>query len=892
MKNNPFRIALTRFVVIAFLLVATAAHGAPAPGSDVLRATLANGLKVLIVRNTLAPVVTTEINYLAGSDEAPAGFPGMAHAQEHMMFRGSPDLSAGQLAEITADMGGMFDADTQQGVTQYFFTVPAKDLETALHVEAIRMAGVLDSDELWDKERGAIEQEVAQDLSDPGYVFYSKLLATLFKGTPYAHDALGTKASFDRTTGAMLRAFHKDWYAPNNAVLVIVGDVEPQKVLGQVRALFGRIPARRLPSRPAFNFSPAQAQVLHLDTDEPYGTAVIAFRMPGYDSPDYAASVVLADVLSSQRGELYDLVPQGKALSADFSLNPFRHAGIGFATAAFPRGGDATALTAEMRRVLADYLRVGVPAGLVEAAKRREVAAAEFQKNSVSGLASAWSQAVAVEGRSSPEEDIKAIQAVTPADVDRVARRYLDMSRAVTAVLTPKASGRPVAAKGFGGKESFAPKEVKAVDLPEWAQKDINRLEVPASTVKPVVYTLPNGLKLIVQRETVSNTVSLYGHIDNRPDVEQPKGQEGVNAVLAQMFSYGTRSLDRVAFQKALDDIAADESAGTDFSLQVLPDHFDRGLALLAENELDPALPEGAFKVVRGQAASAVAGQLQSPGYLAGRALSSALFPKQDPTLRQATPESVSNLTLDDVKRYYRDTFRPDMTTIVVIGNVTPERAKAEVEKYFGAWKARGPKPTTDLPPVPPNQPSATTVPDASRVQDQVILAETLGMNRFNPDYYALELGNHVLGGAFYATRLYRDLREETGLVYYVGSGYQIGKTRGVYIADFASDPGNVEKARDLIVRDLQQMRETPVTPAELRQAKTLVLRESSLAEASVDQIAAGIIHREILGLPLDEPTLAARRYIQLTAADVQAAYRKWIDPARLVQVTQGPDPK
>lgn len=892
MKNNPFRNALTRFVAIAFLLVATAAHGAPAPGSDVLRATLANGLKVLIVRNTLAPVVTTEINYLAGSDEAPAGFPGMAHAQEHMMFRGSPDLSAGQLAEITADMGGMFDADTQQGVTQYFFTVPAKDLETALHVEAIRMAGVLDSDELWDKERGAIEQEVAQDFSDPGYVFYSKLLATLFKGTPYAHDALGTKASFDRTTGAMLRAFHKDWYAPNNAVLVIVGDVELQKVLGQVRALFGRIPARRLPSRPAFNFSPAQAQVLHLDTDEPYGTAVIAFRMPGYDSPDYAASVVLADVLSSQRGELYDLVPQGKALSADFSLNPFRHAGIGFATAVFPKGGDATTLTAEMRRVLADYLRVGVPAGLVEAAKRREVAAAEFQKNSVSGLASAWSQAVAVEGRSSPEEDIEAIQAVTPADVDRVARRYLDMSRAVTAVLTPKASGRPVAAKGFGGKESFAPKEVKAVDLPEWAKKDINRLEVPASTVKPVVYTLPNGLKLIVQRETVSNTVSLYGHIDNRPDVEQPKGQEGVNAVLAQMFSYGTRSLDRVAFQKALDDIAADESAGTDFSLQVLPDRFDRGLALLAENELDPALPEGAFKVVRGQAASAVAGQLQSPGYLAGRALGSALFPKQDPTLRQATPESVSDLTLDDVKRYYRDTFRPDMTTIVVIGNVTPERAKAEVEKYFGAWKARGPKPATDLPPVPPNQPSATTVPDASRVQDQVILAETLGMNRFNPDYYALELGNHVLGGAFYATRLYRDLREETGLVYYVGSGYQIGKTRGVYIADFASDPGNVEKARDLIVRDLQQMRETPVTPAELRQAKTLVLRESSLAEASVDQIAAGIIHREILGLPLDEPTLAARRYIQLTAADVQAAYRKWIDPARLVQVTQGPDPK
>jgi zinc protease len=177
--------------------------------SQVVRATLNNGLRVVIVKNTLAPVATIIVNYLGGSNEAPPGLPGMAHAQEHMMFRGSPGLAANQLANITAAMGGRFNADTQQTITQYLFTVPVDDLEVALHLEAIRMRGVLDRETFWSQERGAIEQEVAQDLSNPQYIFFTQLLAAMFKGTPYAHDALGTKASFDQTTGAMLKQFHE-----------------------------------------------------------------------------------------------------------------------------------------------------------------------------------------------------------------------------------------------------------------------------------------------------------------------------------------------------------------------------------------------------------------------------------------------------------------------------------------------------------------------------------------------------------------------------------------------------------------------------------------------------------------------------------------------------------
>ena len=878
---------LSLLFLAAGLTPATAANG-----SDVLRATLPNGLHVVIVRNTLAPVVTTVMNYKVGSDEAPEGFPGMAHAEEHMMFRGSPGLSANQLANIAAGMGGEFDADTQQTITQYFFTVPVADLNVALHVEAIRMRGVLDTDKLWDKERGAIEQEVAQDLSNPEYVFYTRLLAAMFRGTPYAHDALGSRPSFNKTTGAMLHDFYSKWYAPNNAILVVVGNVDPQRTLAEVKGLFGSIPSKTVPSRPAVSLEPVSAQTLNLKTDLPYGLSLISYRMPGSSSPDFAAAEVLSDVLSSQRGTLYALVPEGKALYAGFSLDPLPGASLGYAVGAFSRQTTGDQVVDEMRKVLEDDLKSGVPADLVAAAKRHELASVEFQKNSVSGLAMAWSNALAVEGRQSPEDDVDAIQKVTVEDVNRVAREYLVQSRAITAVLTPQVSGKPISSKGFGGKESFAPKNTRNVELPPWAEAALKKLSIPRATVHPVVSTLPNGLKLIVQPESISDTVSIYGHIKNNPDLETPKGQEGADDELGQLFSYGSTTLDRIAFQKALDDIGADESAGTDFSLHVLSSHLDRGVDLLAQNELHPALPERAFRITQQQLAATVAQQLQSPDYLTGRAVNVALFPKTDPSLRQATPKTVSSLTLDGVRAYYGHVFRPDLGTIVVIGKVTPDEAKAVIEKYFGGWNATGPRPPTDLPAVPNNSPATTAVPDKSRVQDNATLAETLKLTRFSPDFYALQVGNHVLGGGFYATRLYQDLRENAGLVYYVGSSFEFGKTRSIYRVTYACDPPNVSKARAIIVRDLKQIQSKPVSPAELRQAKAMLLRGIPLAEGSVGSIAGGLIYRSTMGLPLNEAVLSAQKYVKITAPEVEKAFAKWIRPNDLVQVTEGPAPK
>lgn len=879
-------------LVLWLFLAVISAHAATDQQS-VLRAKLGNGLRVVVIRNSLAPVATVELNFKVGGDETPAGFPGMAHAQEHMAFRGCTGMTADQTAAIYAQLGGRDNADTQQTITQYFATVPAADIDVALQAQAACMHGIDDSEQQWSEERGAIEQEVARDLSNPTYKFIDRLNQDMFAGTPYAHDPLGTKSSFDATTGEMLKAFYNKWYSPSNAILVIVGDVDPATTLAKVKQWFGDVPNHPLPARPTVDLKPIKSETFTLDSNLPYTLGFIAYRLPGTDSPDYAASQILADVLASQRADLYGMVPAGKALAAEFAMaETYPKASVGFGVVALPAEANADAAMNEMRSILANYAQKGVPEDLIAAAIRSEVAQAEFQRNSIPGLADVWSNALAAEGRTSPDEDIEAIKRVTLADVNRVANRYLTDPNSISAVLKPVPTGQPVAGKGYGGAEEVTSAPTKPVELPAWAAGALANFKVPSNFIQVSDTKLPNGIRLIVKTDRTSPTVSVAGAVKHDSDLETPPGQEGVSNILDGLFSYGTKTLDRLAFQKALDDIAANESAGFRFSIDVLKEHFSRGVELLADNELHPALPSNAFAVVQQQTAQYVAGQLRSPGYRTSRALDLALLPAGDPVLREVTPATVGKITLDDVKQFYSATFRPDLTTIVVIGDVTPEEAKAVIGKWFGDWQAAGPKPDTVLPPVPLNKPSAANVADRQAVQDSVTLSEQMNLNRFDPDYYPLQLGNHVLGGGFYATRLYHDLRQVAGYVYTVDVSLRASESRATYSVTYGCNPENVSKARALIQRDLEQMRTQDVSPAELQQAKALLLRQIPLSESSEESVAGGILGRALIGLPLDEPIQAAKKYAEMSAEQVKAAFEKYLRPDDFVQIVRGPAPQ
>ncbi len=219
-------------------------------------------------------------------------------------------------------------------------------------------------------------------------------------------------------------------------------------------------------------------------------------------------------------------------------------------------------------------------------------------------------------------------------------------------------------------------------------------------------------------------------------------------------------------------------------------------------------------------------------------------------------------------------------------------QTQAMGKKWFGDWTASGAKPETTLPPAPLSEASAVNVANAEKVQDSIRLAEELPMNRFDPDYYTLQLGNHVLGGGLYATRLYRDLREETGFVYTVDVASPASKSRARNEVAYKSDPRNVLKARTRITRDRNRMRTDLVSSEELHQAKALLLRQLPLSESSEEAVAGGFLARAKVGLSLDETYRAAEQYAALTTEAMRTAFQRHAIPANLVQVVEGPAPQ
>lgn len=882
---------------VLFFLILTMV---PLPGNArspilpaVVRTTLSNGLRVVIVRTTLAPVAVVEMNYLAGSNEAPAGFPGTAHALEHMMFRGSPGLSANQLSEITAAIGGNCGARTLNTITQYYCAVPAQDIGVAIRIAAIRMRGLDVTQSAWKKERSIIDQEVAQKLSNPSYLLFTKLSTVMFSGTPYAYSPLGTQTSFDKTTAKLIKAFYAKWYAPNNAILLLVGDVDPQYALNLIQEQFSDIPRKVIPTKLKINLKHITDQTLRIPTDEPYGLSVVAFRFPGYDGNNYAASQILVEALDDARSIFHSPILRTDNFLAGFEARFLPQGGIGFAASIFHKGEHPGASTKGINNVIKIILKKGIPRDLILSAKRHAIAQVEFQKNSIGTLAQSWSTALALQGLESPDRMITAYRMLTVAGVNRVAREVLNQHHSVTVILTPQRSTGLSFTKSPGATTPLSAATEKIVNLPKWADSAFAHLKLPARTFDPTTTILPNGIRLIVQPTDISNTVSVYGRIASQPDLEQPRGQEGISELLDRLFSYGTTTLDRSAFQAALDRIAAQETAGTSFSIRAPAINFKRAVQLLAENVLHPPLRAQCFSVVQKQTAKFTSSQVRNSKFLFQRAITRALVPVDDPTLRQATPRSIMHLKLTDVRSYYNHVFRPDMTTIVVIGKVTSAEAESVIKTYFGHWVATGPKPDVNLHPIPLNTVSGQTlVTDKTKTRDTVILAETLGVNLTSPDRYSLELGNIVLGREGQASRLFRDLRQKAGLVYDVRSRFILTPSRGTFEVEYGCDPDKVTEAYSLVVRDLMEMQNKPLTTIELRLAKAFAMSNTLLGEASVQAIADGWTTRSAEGLPLDEPFIATKHYMEITAPKIQAAYKKWLRPSDLVETIMGPRPK
>jgi zinc protease len=282
---------------------------------------------------------------------------------------------------------------------------------------------------------------------------------------------------------------------------------------------------------------------------------------------------------------------------------------------------------------------------------------------------------------------------------------------------------------------------------------------------------------------------------------------------------------------------------------------------------------------------------MTSPDHLTDVALNKALFPPQDPVQKFATPQTAGAVTMDDVKAYYAKVYRPDMTSVVVIGDVTPDQAKATFEKYFGSWTAQGPKPDVALPSVPKNSAQSVTVPDVGRVQSDVQLAQVLDLKRANPDWAALQVANNLLGGGGFGSLLMDDLRVKHGYVYSAYSSIDSNENRATFTIGYACDPDKILPAQQLALADLRSLESGNISADRLRRSKAMLMSDVPLRSASFDGVANQLLRYASLDLPLDQATIDAQRELAASSTSVKAALVKWVAPDNFVRVVKGPGP-
>ena len=440
---NPFRSALLAMLALPLLAVSAAAQVFNPTTYE-----LDNGLQVVVIENHRAPVVTHMVWYRAGAADEPAGKSGIAHYLEHLMFKGTETRAPGEFSNIIASLGGRENAFTSQDYTAYFQTIAPQHLETMMELEADRMTSLTLTDEIIEPERKVIlEERLSRTDNNPRGLLSEQVSAATYLNHPYGLPVIGWAHEIEAITRADLEAFYRTWYAPNNAILVVSGDVEPEEVLRLAEKHYGPIEARALPPRVRPSEPPQRAprEVVMRDPRVEQPSWSRRYLAPSYTAGDnehaYALEVLSEVLGGGTTARIYKglVVDRSLAASAGAWYSPGSLDQTTFGFWFTPRPGIAldeieTALEEKIEALLKD----GVTEDEVERAKLRLIDSAVFARDSVGGPARVFGAALA---SGETVEDVEAwpdrIRAVTAEQVNAAARAVLDTRRSTTGVLLP-----------------------------------------------------------------------------------------------------------------------------------------------------------------------------------------------------------------------------------------------------------------------------------------------------------------------------------------------------------------------------------------------------------------------------------------------------------------------
>jgi zinc protease len=887
-----YRLFLRLFALLTLLCLPLAAGAQPADEGigdrGVFTTRLANGLQVIVVEDQAAPVIHTSVWYRFGSLYETPGKTGLAHALEHMMFRGTPSLSAGGLDDVVARLGAQMNGQTQYDYTSYEFDMPADRLPIALQIEADRMQHLALRPQEWRIEQRAVLNELDGDDSSPFFNLLSRVREAAYPGLPAGRTPSGIRSDVAKATVADIRRYYAEWYSPNNAALVVAGDVHHQAVFALAKRYFGPIRTRTLASHAAQHPTAATGKTVDAEFPFPFEVLDLAYAVPGDTERGEAAVSTLSYLIPNQRGPFYQaLVETNVALAVEANADTQLRGGLMHVFIVLNPGHTGAEAERIFQSTMDSALSQGFDPDLVVAAKRQALAERAFDADSVGGYGDLVGYTYGIVKERDRDEDTR-LAALTPADVLAAARTYLAKPN-VVGHLTPNSRPASSSQKSTAGvTDNFSGRAISGpIVEPAAIRAELRKPTSARSKLSPSEFTLANGLHVIVQEKHDRPTVYISGSIASSPAFS-PAGKEGIARLADTMAEFGSEHYDFTRLRKVTDDIGASVSLGQAFSAHGFAHDFETLLAVLADSEEHPSFPERWLTLQQSQLANSIQSENNISGVLIDRVFMQRLLSPDDPALRFPTSLSVADITRDDLIAYTKQYWRPDLTTLAIVGDVTPERARRAVEAAFGGWTSEGPKPSTVQLPLPPAHTGHAYVSTAA---NQVFIQ--LGqpaIARSSPDYDTFSLLSEILGGTgYFESRLWQELRQKRGLVYSVGTRVKADRDRGDLEIMLSTSPGNVRAALGIVRDELQRLRTQPVSQNELEDAKIRLISAALLNESSasgqVDEI--GEIAR--YNLPRTYYGTLAQRYAAITPADLQRIAKQYLRPDRLIEVFAGP---
>ena len=922
-----------RFLPLAFLTSLTLAAAAPAqapprvaPVSSLVAAvdipytqfTLANGLRVIVHEDRKAPVVAVSIWYNVGSKDEPAGKTGFAHLFEHLMFNGSEN-SPGDYFEPLKHIGATdYNGTTWFDRTNYFQTVPTGALESALFLESDRMGHLLGAvtQEKLDNQRSVVQNEKREGDNQPyGLVEYAQLEALFPKGHPYHHSTIGSMSDLDSASLEDVKQWFRAKYGPNNAVLVLAGDIDAKTARPLVEKYFGDIP-RGPANVPALAPVPTLPKPVSQVMKDQVATTRLyrTWAVPGMLDPDAVNLDVAASVLgglSSSRLD-NDLVrSEQTAVAVTASLQDYHRISLFEVTADVKPGVDPATVSKRVDAIIADLVRNGPTEDEVRRAVTSTVAGTIRGLERVGGFGG--KATILAEGAlyaNDPDyykKRLRALTHVTPASVRAALRKWLlrpvyalnivpgERDAYQESALTKGASSmRPRYYQAPGTQARPAAQPAAKVDrskMPEVGA--ISDLDFP--TVEHT--TLSNGIKVSFARRAAVPVVLMSVQFDAGYAADR-SGKLGLQMLMAGLMDEGTAQLDSRGIAEAKERLGASIGVGTSLdrttaTLSALTPNLAPSMDLFADIVKNPAFDPREFERLRAQQLVGIASELTEPENIAYRALPPLLYgeghPYGVPFTGSGRAQDVKSLTRADVAGAHAAWIRPDNAQIFVVGDTTLAAIKPLLEERFGTWAppptAKGVKQFPDT--VAPVRPRIILI-DRPQSPQSVILAGEVTAVRGTDELTTLLTVNEILGNDF-LSRLNMELREVKGWAYGVRGFVNRVEFRVPYLV---SAPVQADRTADSIVALRDQMTQflgpKGVTPEELVRTVNSNIRELPGTYETASSVLGAMQSNALYRRPDNFQETLASRFRAMTAADLDRAARTAINPANLVWVVVG----